>query len=299
MHCNWLDSISCASQQHGSTWKSSDLSQRSLFQSFVAQIGHNWDSGSQPWPHTRLSCGALKMYSGPGSTSDQWNLWPRIYYFQKKSPGVSTVRLELIILYPVILCAAPQNNEARSPHGSSHFSHHRNSFISSSQHSIWTSSLNPPYLKTFSLVSLNPTLPDSLPLCWANSVYFLGSSSPAFLGLYSLYCFQSLKDFNYLLDPPLSSCSGWLPNRSLHPRSLLWTSGPDIWLPTGHLHFDISQVLQTRPAPIGTHHPFSHLSCCVEWHWLSNPFRLYKHKLQESSRHFCFPPLYTIQLILS
>lgn len=87
MHCNWLDSISCASQQHRSTCKSSDLSQRSLFQSSVAQIGRNWNSGSQLWPHTRLSCGALKMYSGPGSTSDQWNLWPRIYYL-KKSPQV-------------------------------------------------------------------------------------------------------------------------------------------------------------------------------------------------------------------
>lgn len=139
MHCNWLDSISCASQQHRSTCKSSDLSQRSLFQSSVAQIGRNWNSGSQLWPHARLSCGALKMYSGPGSTSDQWNLWPRIY-FKKKSPGVSTVWLELLILHPVVLCVAPQNHRARSPQGSSRFSHHHNSFISSSQHSIWTSS---------------------------------------------------------------------------------------------------------------------------------------------------------------
>lgn len=43
----------------------------------------------------------------------------------------------------------------------------------------------------------------------------------------------------------------------------------------------------------------SHLSCCIDWHQLSNPIELHELKLQEFPKHLPFPPPTDAQCILS
>lgn len=160
--------------------------------------------------------------------------------------------------------------EAGSPQGSTRFLHHHGPckqshfFFSVQNLNLLTAPLT---VKFSPSVSLIPSLPDALPLS-----LFMGYPSPVFLGLLSPSWSHSLRDFNYLLDHHCHHTEDGIQ---------IFISTPDLslelQLSTGHLHFDISQVLHPKLAPKRhsssiAQNPLSHLPCCVERHQLSNSF---------------------------